>query len=98
MYDEKECQATQKDSRPTLMLVLERLENKCEQLREVAEMTEKLNQKLNRNEGDPKPEKCQLKESNEKNIVELFDNICDRMDEQMITIANNTDRSMGMIE
>ena len=98
MYDEKECQATQKDPRPTLMLVLERLENKCEQLRQVAEMTEKLNQKLNRNEGHPKPDKCQLKESYEKNIVELFDNICDKMDEQIITIGNNTDRSMGMIE
>ena len=98
MYDEKECQTTQEDSRPTLMQVLERLENKCEQLREVAEMTEKLNQKLNRNEGDSKPEKCQLKESNEKNIVELFDNICDKMDEQIITIGHNTERSMGMIE
>ena len=98
MYDEKECQATQEDSRPTLMQVLERLENKCEQLREVAKMTEKLNQKLNRTEGDPKTEKGQLKESNEKNIVELFDNICDKMDEQINTIGNNTERSMGMIE
>ena len=98
MFDEKECQSTHEDLRPTLMQVLERLENKCEQLREVAEMTEKLNQKLNRNEGDSKPEKCQLKESNEKNIVELFDNIGDKMDEQINTIGNNTERSMGMIE
>jgi hypothetical protein len=99
MYGEKECQVTQEEQRLTLMQVLDRLNEKCGQLEEVAGMTERLNEKLNRTEGDPKPEESQTKQKvTQRNIAELFDMVCERMDEQIQVIDNNTDRSIRMIE
>jgi len=85
--------------RQTLMQVFERLEQKCMQLREVAGMTEKLNEKLNRTEGQPK---CggdiQKEDVVERNIVELFNLIADEMELQINFIGNNTEKSMKMID
>ena len=86
--------------RQTLIQAFERLDHKCTQLRELAGLTERLNEKLNRTEGHPKCEEDRmLKESfAERNIVELFNLIADKMETQINVIGNNTERSMQMID
>jgi len=86
--------------RQTLIQAFERLDHKCTQLRELAGLTERLNEKLNRTEGHPKcsDEKLQKQESPERNIVELFNLIADKMETQINVIGNNTERSMEMID
>jgi phage gpG-like protein len=83
----------------TLMQAFERLDHKCIELRELAGLTERLNEKLNRAEGGPKcnDEKLQKQGSPEMNIVELFNFIADKMETQINVIGNNTERSMQMI-
>ena len=92
--------STQQKERQTLTQALERLYHKCDQLAEVARLTEKLNDKLNRTEGQPKYEEDIRKgESyNERNIVELFNLIADKMDIQINVILSNTEYAMSMIE
>ena len=87
----------------TLMDAYERLLDRCLQLSEVSELTERLNKKLNRTEGmvscgknDPDE---QNKESHyERNIVELFDSISDKMEMEIELIGSNTQRSMRIID
>jgi hypothetical protein len=85
----------------TLMQAFERLENKCLQLSEVANLTERLNEKLNRTEGNSKCEDVKGIENSslvERNIVELFNLIAEKMETQINVIGNNTDKSMQMID
>ena len=96
MNEEKTMQAKEQ----TLMQVFEKLDTRCNQLKEVAGMTERLNYKLNRTEDEPKPiDGCVKKEmSVTLNIVELFDLIAQTMEQQINVIGNNTERSMNMID
>jgi len=89
-----------KQEKQTLMQAFERLDKKCTQLSEVARMTEILNEKLNRTEGHPKCDKDGIKKESvvERNIVELFNLIADKMETQINVIGNNTERSMKMID
>jgi hypothetical protein len=84
----------------TLMDAYERLLNKCLQLSEVSELTKRLNKKLNRTDEIPSCETDeQVKETHhERNIVELFDSISDKMEMEIELIGSNTQRSMGMID
>lgn len=94
-----DCKATQVE-RQTLIQVFERLEQRCLQLREVADMTERLKEKLNRTEGQPKPEEGNKgkEPESQKNIIELFNSIANEMETQTNRIGNNTDFSMQMID
>ena len=94
------CKLEQPAVRQTLIQTFERLDEKCMQLREVAGLTERLNEKLNRTEGHPKCEEgnsAKQKEDN-RNIVELFNLIADKMEVQINAIGNNTQNSMRMID
>jgi len=84
----------------TLIQAFERLYHKCTQLRELAGLTERLNEKLNRTEGHPKCEEDRMQKESvaERNIVELFNLIADKMETQINVIGNNTERSMQMID
>jgi len=92
-----DCKAVQKQ---TLIQAFERLDEKCAQLKEVAIMTEKLNQKLNRTEAHPMcaDKKPQNEDIVKRNIVEMFNFIADKMEEQINVIGSNTECSMRMIE
>ena len=95
-----DCKATQPAERQTLIQAFERLDQKCTQLRELAGLTERLNEKLNRTEGHPKCEDengIKQKEDN-RNIVELFNLIADKMEIQINVIGNNTENAMRMID
>jgi hypothetical protein len=88
------------EERKTLIQAFERLDHKCIQLRELAGLTERLNEKLNRTEGHPKCEEgasVKQKEDN-RNIVELFNLIADKMEVQINAIGNNTEAAMRMID
>ena len=95
-----DCKAEALQERQTLIQAFERLDHKCTQLREVAELTERLNEKLNRTEGHPKcvDDMAKKEIAVEMNIVELFNLIADKMETQINVIGNNTERSMQMIE
>ena len=83
----------------TLMQVFEKLENRCSNLRDVAGMTERLINKLNRTEGLSKELPLNKPTPVEQlNIVELFNTIAHAIDEYTNQIGNNTDRAIGMIE
>ncbi len=94
------CKTSEPQERQTLIQAFERLDQKCVQLREVARLTERLNEKLNRTEGHPKCEEEKLQKESvvERNIVELFNLIADKMETQINVIGNNTERSMQMID
>jgi hypothetical protein len=51
-----DCKAEVIQERQTLIQAFERLDHKCTQLRELAGLTERLNEKLNRTEGHSKCE------------------------------------------
>ena len=90
----------QVEERQTLIQAFERLELRCSQLSELAGLTERLNEKLNRTEGDPKCEdepSVNHKQQN-RNIVELFNLIADEMGVQINAIGNNTEAAMRMID
>ncbi len=94
----KDCKVTQQE-RQTLIQAFERLDQKCVQLREVAGLTERLNEKLNRTEGQPRDEAEKAKEGPvQLNIIELFNLIADKMEVQINVIGNNTELSMQMID
>jgi hypothetical protein len=86
--------------RQTLIQAFERLERKCNQLNQLTELTERLNEKLNRTEGDPKCEEEPSVKHNQhnRNIVELFYLIADEMEVQINAIGNNTEAAMRMID
>jgi len=86
--------------RQTLISVLEKLEFKCSQLSEVAMMTERLNEKLKRTEGQLKCEETMPEKTRavELNIVELFNAIANKIGIQIDIIGKNTDNSMQMID
>ena len=84
----------------TLMDAYERLMGRCVQLSEVSELTERLNRKLNRTE---EMESCIKDEPStevafQRNIVELFNSISDKMEMEIKLIVSNTQQSMGMID
>jgi DNA polymerase II large subunit len=82
------------------MQAFERLEYTCIQLRELAGLAERLNQKLNRTEGYSKleDEREKIEEGFEMSIVGLFNSMVDKMEVQINVIGNNTERSMNMID
>ena len=84
----------------TLMQAFDRLAKGCSQLQELAELTEKLNDKLNRTEGLPKVDENEsTKEAeNNMNIVELFNFIAKKMEIHMNAIGTNTESAMSMID
>jgi hypothetical protein len=84
----------------TLMDAYERLLNRCVQLSEVSELTQRLNKKLNRTDGilSCKTDEEVKETHHERNIVELFDSISDKMEMEIELIGSNTQRSMGMID
>jgi hypothetical protein len=84
----------------TLMEVFARLEDKCLILREVAGLTKNLYEKLNRTEDHPKCQEGGINKEPilERNIVELFDFIADKIEVQTNVIRNNTTESIQMIE
>lgn len=85
--------------KPTLIHAYERLQQKCTQLRQLADLTERLNQKLNRTEEDPKDDEKGKEEGLAKlNIVELFNLIADKMGVQINEIGRNTELSIQMID
>jgi len=97
-----DCRAVQTQEKQTLIQAFEKLTERYVQLKEVAIMTEKLNQKLNRTEGhlmcaDKKP-RPQNEDTVKRNIVEMFNFIADKMEKQIIIIGNNTEYAMKMIE
>ena len=94
------CKAEQLVERQTLIQAFERLDYKCNQLRELAELTERLNEKLNRTEGHPRCEEgaSLTMEEDSRNIVELFNLIADKMEVQIHVIGNNTEKAMRMID
>ena len=83
-----------------LMIALERLEYRLSQLRDLSDLTDRMNQKLNRTENDPTCESptAEKQDAPHGNIVELFYNVADSMDKQINIIGNNTERSMEMID
>lgn len=95
-----DCKVEEVQERQTLIQAFERLDHKCAQLREVAELTERLNEKLNRTEGHTKCDKDRTQKESvvERNIVELFNFIADKMETQINVIGKNTQRSMEMID
>lgn len=86
--------------RQTLMQAFERLDHQCVQLSDLVDLTERLNEKLNRIEDHPKEPAGEFKKQTEdhRSIVELFNLIADRMEVQINIIGNNTERSMQMID
>jgi|TARA_R110000851_G_scaffold145114_4_gene284440 hypothetical protein len=96
----EEFRNEQLQERQTLIQAFERLDHKCSQLSELAELTERLNEKLNRTEGRSRPEgdvAVKQKEDN-RNIVEMFNFIADRMEVQINEIGNNTEKALKMID
>ena len=95
-----DCKVEAVQERQTLIQAFERLDHKCTQLRELAGLTERLNEKLNRTEGHIKCEEDRTQKESvvERNIVELFNLIADKMETQINVIGNNTERSMQMID
>mgnify|MGYP003652500537 CR=1 FL=1 len=95
-----EVKAEVKESQ-TLMNALDALSFRLGQLRNLNELTNTLNSKLNRTEGDPICEKEDYKETSIKhnrNIVELFYLVADKMEEQINIIGINTENSIRMID
>ena len=94
-----ELKAELKQERQTLIQAFEILDQKCVQLSEVAGLTERLNEKLNRTEGYSRceEERMQKESVDEMNIVELFNLIAEKMEAQINVIGNNTERSIQMI-
>ena len=95
-----DCKAEVPQERQTLIQAFERLDHKCTQLRELAGLTERLNEKLNRTEAHHKCEDDRMQKEIvfERNIVELFNLIADKMETQINVIENNTEKSMQMID
>ena len=95
-----DCKEQQLVERRTLIQAFERLDNKCSQLRDLAGLTERLNEKLNRTEGHSKcvDNGMQKEDIVELNIVELFNLIADKMEIQIDIIGNNTEYSISMID
>jgi hypothetical protein len=93
-------QTSQLKEQQTLMQAYQRLEHKCEQLRDLSGLTELLTTKLNRTllENQLLPESIQKEEVVQKNIVELFNLIADKIEAEINIIGNNTEYSISMID
>ena len=94
------CNDKKSEERKTLMQAFERLDYKCSELRDVADMTERLYEKLNRTEWHPKCNELLTQKEIvvERNIVELFNLIAEKIEVQINVIGNNTEKSMIMID
>ena len=94
-----ELRADQPMERKTLINAFERLHTRCNQLEEVANLTERLTAKLNRTEDEPKLMKDQDKEESRRmDIVDLFNSIADEMEVQINRIGGNTEDAINIIE
>lgn len=83
----------------TLISALENLGGKCDRLYKLADLSEALNRKLNRTEGDPENE-C-IKENIDKShhdIVGLFNQVAEKMEEQINLIQANLNYAIEMID
>ena len=93
-----ELQAESVEKR-TLMIAVSLLEDRYRQLTQLSELTGLLNEKLNRTEGDIKCDNdIKKQETINYDIVELFYNLSEKLEEQINIIGGNTERSMSMID
>jgi hypothetical protein len=88
------------EGRQTLIQAFERLDERCAQLQEVAGMTERVVDKLNRTEGDPKEKEAlnEKKGNVPRNMVDLFNSLSDKIETQIGRIGNSAEAAMGMID
>jgi hypothetical protein len=94
-----ELQGCQPMERKTLINAFERLSGKCNQLREVANLTDRLTAKLHRTEDEPRPTDEKVKQENKRmDIVDLFNSIADDMEIQINRIGSNTEEAINIIE
>lgn len=95
------CPPAVESSHMTIMGVFSRLENKCVQLEELADLTEKLNMRLygeyedNDRKGDPIV--GTIKNAPLSIIPELFDMLAERIEMQMERIGVFTSRSIDIV-
>lgn len=89
LTNSKKIAAATKETNPTTLIeVFEKLDIKCSKLNHIIELTEELENKLNRKEkalvmpsGEPREE---VKEEQRLNIVELFDSIAETIETQIM--------------
>jgi hypothetical protein len=91
----------QAEQKPTLMLAYDRLVTKARKLEEVQELSERLNRKFDRTDDRPVALNESLKEPRDveqPNIIELFDEVAERLEYAINKIGKNTERVIQMIE
>ncbi len=87
------------DKVKTLMQTLERLDQEYSRLETVTNLTATLFKKLNRTEDLVENNSEMQKQAVvPKNIVELFDDLIDKIESRINMIGDNTERSMRMID
>jgi len=85
----------------TIMTAIELLELKCNQLAEVANLTDAVEHKLARTDDMTLKKTTEIMgehDLNARNIVELLYDIADTMDTQINKIGNNTSRTLAFID
>ena len=84
----------------TLMQAFYRLEDKCKRLHETTNLVRILNQKLNRTQecSEVTNEKAIISGDDIMNIVDLFNLIADKIENEIRTIEDNTHKSIDMID
>ena len=92
-------EACKAQERKTLMNAYEHLYARSMQLEEIAALSEKLIDKLNRTDGGIKKEKClDGKKDQIPDIVDLFDGISYKLDTLITDIGNNLTKAISIIE
>ena len=88
--------------RKTLLNAYERLQMKANQLNEIENLIEKLNQKFDRTENDPRPtEENIMKEPRPERVpdlIDLFNIVAERLDTSIHNIGNKTERLLQLID
>jgi len=82
----------------TLMGAYEDLVDKVKTLKNLEILSNTLLEKFNRTEDDPSVIEASPPDPNDKNIVDLFDDIANQLDETMNRIGNNLERVVQMID
>jgi len=84
----------------TLMNALNLLNERCNQLNEIKSMSINLNEKLNRTENHPKGEDRTLvnKDESLKNIVDLFMDVSEELQQHIEIIGFNLNTAINIIE
>jgi len=100
MYQEEKMAMPESKQQLTLMLALENLQEKNRQLKELKQLSIRLNEKFNRTEGMIKDGGTMKEIPNVKNpnLIELFMDLADDMQKSINEIGNNTERVLNMIE